>query len=220
MPYFVKDTVMPLTPDDTNLLDPSKLVACTVDGAKLPDGAANVPSPLRNVVVLFGGVGTAPPAVAVMVAMYAGAIAVPCQTPVPIVPTDTREDSVVTEFSTTAPAVPMLIARAVATPVPNPVTPERATEPALPDTEVWSPVLEPEIEEVPVTASVGVDEPEMTTEFTEMGDIAPAVMVMAGVVVALATVPEKPFAVATDTVVTVPLPNAFSPSTPLLSYRA
>jgi len=31
-----------------------------------PDGVANMPSPRKNVVVLFGGVGTAPPTVAVI----------------------------------------------------------------------------------------------------------------------------------------------------------
>ncbi len=46
--------------------------------------------------------------------------------------------------------------------------------------------------------------------FTEVGVIAPAIIVIVGVVVALATVPEKPFAVATDTVVTVPEPFALS----------
>ncbi len=41
-----------------------------------PDGAANVPSPRRKVVVLFGGVGTPPPTVAVIVATLPVAIGV------------------------------------------------------------------------------------------------------------------------------------------------
>jgi hypothetical protein len=69
-----------------------------------------------------------------------------------------------------------------------------------------SPVLEPETEVVPVTAKVGVVEPEMTTELTEDGTMAPSVKVMAGVVVSVATLPEIPLAVATETVVTVPVP--------------
>ena len=43
--------------------------------------------------------------------------------------------------------------------------------------------------------------------FTLVGVISPAITVIAGVVVALATVPENQFAVATETVVTVPLPG-------------
>jgi len=41
-----------------------------------PAGAANVPSPRRNVVVLLGGVGTPPPTVALIVATLAVAIGV------------------------------------------------------------------------------------------------------------------------------------------------
>ena len=41
---------------------------------------------------------------------------------------------------------------------------------------------------------------------TLVGLIAPSVSVIAGVVVALATLPDTPFAVVTDTVVTVPDP--------------
>lgn len=46
------------------------------------------------------------------------------------------------------------------------------------------------------------------TLFTEVGVIAPRVREMAGVVVAFATEPETPFAVVTETVVTLPLPEA------------
>jgi hypothetical protein len=43
-----------------------------------PDGVANVPSPRRKVVVLFGGVGTAPPTVEVIVgALTIGLLTVP-----------------------------------------------------------------------------------------------------------------------------------------------
>ena len=59
-----------------------------------------------------------------------------------------------------------------------------------------------------MTASVGVDEPETITEFTDVGVIAPSVTLIAGVVVDVATVPDTPFAVVTDTLVTVPLPPA------------
>ena len=72
---------------------------------------------------------------------------------------------------------------------------------------VWSPVLAPETEVVPDTASVGVAEPETTTELTEVGAIAPSVSVIAGVVVLVATEPETPFAVVTETEVTVPEPE-------------
>ena len=47
--------------------------------------------------------------------------------------------------------------------------------------------------------------------FTLEGVIAPSDMVMAGVVVELATVPETPFAVATETEVTVPVPLTAGP---------
>ena len=62
----------------------------------------------------------------------------------------------------------------------------------------------PLTEVVPVTASVGVALPDTTTEFTEVGVIAPSVKLMAGVVVGFATVPLTPFAEVTETVVTVP----------------
>ena len=58
----------------------------------------------------------------------------------------------------------------------------------------------------PVTVSVPVVVV-IVRPLTDVGAIAPAMIVMAGVVVALATVPENPFAVATDTVVTVPDPH-------------
>jgi hypothetical protein len=45
--------------------------------------------------------------------------------------------------------------------------------PALPEIVVWSPVFVPDTEVVPVTARVGVEEPESTTELTEVGVIAP-----------------------------------------------
>jgi len=66
-------------------------------------------------------------------------------------------------------------------------------------------VLDPEIEDVPVTAKVGVVDPEMTTLFTDVGVIAPNVSVIAGVVVDVATVPLTPLAVVTETDVTVPV---------------
>lgn len=60
---------------------------------------------------------------------------------------------------------------------------------------------------VPVTASVGVLLPDNTTEFTLLGVMAPRVRVMSGVVVGFATLPDTPFAVTTDTLVTVPDPE-------------
>jgi hypothetical protein len=71
---------------------------------------------------------------------------------------------------------------------------------------VWFPVFTPVMELVPVTSSVGVEDPDKTTPLTLVGVIAPNVIVMAGVVVAFATLPDTPFAVVTDTLVTVPLP--------------
>lgn len=90
-------------------------------------------------------------------------------------------------------------------PVPLPVTsPVRLI--------VWSPVLvplevpewAPLIEEVPVTESVGVDEPERVIPLTVVGVIAPSVSVIAGVAEAFATEPLTPFAETTEMVVTVP----------------
>lgn len=56
-----------------------------------------------------------------------------------------------------------------------------------------------------VVHSTAVDAPNPVSA-TELGVIAPSVKVIAGVVVGLLTDPETPFAVTTDTVVTVPLP--------------
>lgn len=49
---------------------------------ELPDGTANVPSPRKKVVVLLGGVGTAPPTVAVMVGSCA--LVATVHTPAPL----------------------------------------------------------------------------------------------------------------------------------------
>jgi hypothetical protein len=68
--------------------------------------------------------------------------------------------------------------------------------------------LLPETLVVPLTARVGVEEPDSTTLLTDVGVIAPRVRLMAGVVVEVATVPDTPFAVVTDTLVTVPPPDA------------
>ncbi len=70
---------------------------------------------------------------------------------------------------------------------------------------VWSPVFEPLMLDVPVTANAGVDEPESVILLTVVGVIAPRLNVIAGVVVEVATDPEIPFAVTTDTEVTVPV---------------
>lgn len=78
--------------------------------------------------------------------------------------------------------------------------------PELPDTLVWSPVLEPDTVVVPVTARVGVELPDKVTPLMVVGVIAPRVNVMVGVVVAVATLPDIPLAVVTDTDVTVPEP--------------
>jgi hypothetical protein len=78
--------------------------------------------------------------------------------------------------------------------------------------EVWSPVLDPEILDAPATASVGVAVPDKATELTEVGVIAPKEIVIAGVVVAVATVPETPFAATTLAEVTVPLPTPATPT--------
>ena len=82
-------------------------------------------------------------------------------------------------------------------PVPLPVTPPVSVI-------VWSPVLLPLTEVVPVTASVGVELPDMITELTDVGVIAPRVRLIAGVVVGSVTVPLTPLAVVTETEVTVP----------------
>ncbi len=70
----------------------------------------------------------------------------------------------------------------------------------------WSPVFAPDTVVVPVTANVGVPDPEITTPLTDVGVIAPRESVIAGVVVGLATLPDIPFAVTTDTDVTLPEP--------------
>jgi hypothetical protein len=54
----------------------------------------------------------------------------------------------------------------------------------------------------------------------EVGVIAPRVKVMAGVVVAVATVPDTPLAVTTETEVTVPVPPPISEGDPLAQMYA
>lgn len=78
---------------------------------------------------------------------------------------------------------------------------------------------------VPVTDKVGVELPERVTPFTVVGVIAPKVRVMAGVVVAVATLPDIPFAVTIETVVTVPVEAADSsnpvpPALTLMTFKA
>ena len=82
-------------------------------------------------------------------------------------------------------------------PVPDPVTSPVSVI-------VWSPVFVPLTDVVPVTASVGVALPLNVIPLTDVGVMAPSVIVRAGVVVALATVAETPLALTTETVVTVP----------------
>jgi len=63
--------------------------------------------------------------------------------------------------------------------------------------------VNPVIELVPLLASDPL--PLNVTPFTLVGVIAPSVKLIAGVVVAVATVPLTPFAVVTETLVTVPV---------------
>ena len=72
-------------------------------------------------------------------------------------------------------------------------------------------MLAPLTLEVPVTASVGVALPERTTPLTLVGVMPSREREIAGVVVAVATEPETPFAVVTDTLVTVPAPSPSEP---------
>jgi hypothetical protein len=88
--------------------------------------------------------------------------------------------------------------------VVSPAASAKVTVPALPVTDVWSPVLVPETVVVPVTASVGVELPENVIPFTVVGVIAAREMVRAGVAPP-EDVPETPLAVATETAVTVPV---------------
>jgi hypothetical protein len=85
------------------------------------------------------------------------------------------------------PAVPVEASVAAKLPVPEPVTSPVSVI-------VWLPVLVPEMLD-PVTVPVAA---------TELGVIAPKVKVIAGVVVAVATEPETPFAVMIEVEVTVP----------------
>ena len=122
------------------------------------------------------------------------------------------------EVSTTN-LVPVPVCEAIDVALPEEVmTPVRlasvVTVAALPVMFVWSPVLTPEMVEVPVTARVGVLEPERVMPLTEVGVIAPKVRVIAGVIVEVATEPETPLAVVTDTDVTVPVPPEFIQVTP------
>ena len=83
-------------------------------------------------------------------------------------------------------------------PVPVPVTsPVRLI--------VWSPVFVPD--EVPVCVPLRLDPVTVPDAATEVGVMAPKAIVMAGEVVGFATVPLTPFAVLTDTLLTVPAPR-------------
>jgi hypothetical protein len=84
---------------------------------------------------------------------------------------------------------------------------------------VWSPVFVPLTEVVPVTDKVGVAEPLNTTPFMLVGVIAPSVKVMAGVVVAVATEPETPFAVVTETEDTVPVVGVAHEGSPVVTVN-
>lgn len=68
--------------------------------------------------------------------------------------------------------------------------------------------VNPVSELVPLFASEPL--PERVMPFTLVGVMTPSVKLIAGVVVAVATVPLTPFAVVTETLVTVPLPDALS----------
>jgi hypothetical protein len=99
-----------------------------------------------------------------------------------------RKDAVAI-FAIFARVTALLAMVAAKEPVPEPVTsPVRVM--------VWSPVLVP-LRLLPVTVPDAA---------TLVGVIAPRVREIAGVVVAVATEPLTPFAVVTDTLVTVPLP--------------
>lgn len=89
---------------------------------------------------------------------------------------------------TGAPAEPTFIASAVAMPVPGVMNDSAPSAPPAPELVIAEPA--------PIVTDEGV--------------IAPSVKVMAGVVVALATEPETPLAVTTETVVTVPAPPVVS----------
>ena len=90
-------------------------------------------------------------------------------------------------------------------PVTSPVCVALETNPEYKVFGELSPVFEPETVVVPVTARVGVELPERVTPFTVLGVIAPRERVIAGVVVAVATVPDIPLAEVTETEVTVPV---------------
>src|SRR6185436_11255889 len=77
----------------------------------------------------------------------------------------------------------------------------------------WSPVFVPLIVAFAAAVTVNVDSVsvpvpvEMVFPLTLVGVIAPSVKVMAGVDVGFATLPDTPFAVTTDTFVTLPVPS-------------
>jgi hypothetical protein len=70
---------------------------------------------------------------------------------------------------------------------------------------VWLPVFVPLTAAVPVTVKAPLPPFVKAIPFTLVGVMAPSVKLSAGVVVPLVTVAETPFAVVTDTLVTVPV---------------
>ena len=118
-----------------------------------PAGAANVPSPLKNVVVLFGGVGTAPPTVAVIVGR--SEFSAMLGTPVPVVffnrPVPKPDSKVLLILVTVDAAVTFVVPLKlgdvyVTSPVKAMVLPVASAVAvlALPVMVVWSPVFMPD----------------------------------------------------------------------------
>lgn len=151
-------------------------------------GVAKIPSPRRKVVVLLGGVGTAPPTVEV-IAGKSAPVAI-LGTPVPVL-------FFKIPVANPAKEVPLIRLTVNAVdPVASPVWVAFVTNPLYKLFTALSPVLVPDKLD-PLTAPVAA---------TLVGVIAPAVMVRAGVDPPL-DVPLKPLAVATDIAVTVPPPT-------------
>jgi len=108
-----------------------------------------------------------------------GEMIVPCHTPVPIVPTLVSEDRVTPELSVdpvSVPAAAVTVMSAVPlndTPLMRRAVCNAVAVPAFPVIVVWSPVLVPETDVVPVTASVGVEDPENVIPLSDVAVATP-----------------------------------------------
>ena len=145
--------------------------------------------------------------------------AVPCQTPVSIVPTLVSDEVTTVALSVVPESVPAGAALKKARDPSVPPVPMFSVELSVPAS--VSVLLTVRVFDVVPPATVNpVAAAASVKPLTLVGVITPSVRLIAGVVVALATVPETPLAVVTETLVTVPPPAAAQVPSPRQKVEA